>query len=122
MLSVYPAFSYTVLGLNPELLVPQGTDPTAYSCILTLRRRVTVVSSERLCFQNAPCWNTPKLARWSVDALVVLYVQEYHQSTSCLSALFHACAHIEKVCSLPLCVSDVQCSQDFCTPGHMYVI
>jgi len=41
-----------------------------------------------------------------------------HQSTSCLSALFHACAYIEKVCSSPLCASDVQYSQEFCTPGQ----
>jgi len=38
----------------------------------------------------------PKLKRWSVDELVVLYVQEDHQSTSCLSALFHACEHLKK--------------------------
>ena len=31
MLSVYPAFSCTVLGLNPELLVSQGSAPTACS-------------------------------------------------------------------------------------------
>jgi len=37
---------------------------------------------------------------------------------SCLSALFHACTHIKKVCSSPLCTSDVQYSQEFCTPGH----
>ena len=74
MLSVYPAFSCTVLSLNPELLVSQGLAPTAYSCISTLRCRATAVSSERLCFKNARCWNTPKHARWSVDSLVVLYV------------------------------------------------
>ena len=37
---------------------------------------------------------------------------------SCLSALFHACVHIEKVCSSPLCASDVQYNQEFCTPGQ----
>jgi len=35
----------------------------------------------------------PKLTRWCFDELVVPYVQEDHQSTSCLSALFHACGH-----------------------------
>jgi len=46
------------------------------------------------------------LTRWSVDEVVVPYVQEDHQSTSRLSALFHACGHLEKVCSSPLCASD----------------
>jgi len=49
-----------------------------------------------------------KITRWSVDELVVLYVQEDHQSTSCRSTLFHACGHLEKVCSSPLCASDMQ--------------
>jgi len=39
----------------------------------------------------------PKLTRWNVNELFVPYVQEDHQSTSCLSALFHACGHHEKV-------------------------
>ena len=60
----------------------------------------------------------PKLTRWSVDELVVLYAQEDHQSTSCLSALFHACGHPEKVCSPPLCALDVQYSQEIYTPGQ----
>ena len=72
VLGVYPAFSCTVLRLNPKLLVSQGSAPTAYSCISTLRCRATVVSSERLCFKIARCWNPLKLARWSVNALVVL--------------------------------------------------
>jgi len=59
-----------------------------------------------------------KLTRWSINELVVLYVQEDHQSTSCLSALFHACGHLEKVCSSPLCASDVQYSQEFYTPNQ----
>ena len=41
---VYPAFPCMVLGLNPELLVSQGSAPTAYSCISTLRCRATAVS------------------------------------------------------------------------------
>jgi len=59
-----------------------------------------------------------KLTRWSFNELVVLYVQEDHQSTSCLSALFHACGHLEKVCSSALCASDVQYSQESSTPGQ----
>jgi len=49
---------------------------------------------------------------------LVLYVQEDHHLTSCSSALFHACGHLEKVCSSPLCASDVQYSQEFYTPGQ----
>jgi len=60
----------------------------------------------------------PKLTRWSVNELVVLYVQEGHQSTACLSVLFHACGHLKKVCSSPLCASDVQYSQEFYIPGQ----
>jgi len=45
----------------------------------------------------------PKFMCWSVYALVVFYVQDNHQSTSCLSALFHACGHLEKVCTLQMC-------------------
>jgi len=60
----------------------------------------------------------PKLTRWSVNELVVPYVQKDHQLTSCLSALFHACGLLEKVCSLPLCTSDVQYSQEFYIPGQ----
>ena len=60
----------------------------------------------------------PKLTRWNINEIVVLYVQEDHHSTSCLSALFHACAHIKKDCSSPLCASDVQYSQEFYSPGH----
>ena len=60
----------------------------------------------------------PKLTQWSVDQLVVPYVQEDHQLTSCSSALFNACGHLEKVCSSPLCASGVQCSQEFYTPGQ----
>jgi len=60
----------------------------------------------------------PKLSRWSVDELVVPYVQKDHQLTSCLSALFHACGHLEKVCSSSLCASDVQCSQEFYIPSQ----
>jgi len=59
-----------------------------------------------------------KLTQWSVDEMVVPYLQEDHQSTSCLSALFHACGHLEKVCSSPLCASDVQCSQEFYIPDQ----
>jgi len=59
-----------------------------------------------------------KLTRWIVDELFVLYVQEDHQSTSCLFALFHACGHLEKNCSLPPCASDVQCGQEFYIPGQ----
>jgi len=59
-----------------------------------------------------------KHTRWSVDELVVPYVQEDHQSTSCLSALFHTCGHLKKVCSSPLCASDVQYSQEFDIPGQ----
>ena len=50
--------------------------------------------------------------------LFVFYMQEDHHLTSCLSTLFHACARIEKVYSLPLCASDVQYSQEFCRPGQ----
>ena len=57
-------------------------------------------------------------ARWTFHALVVLYVQEDHTSTSRLSALFHTFTHIEKVCSSPLFASDVQYYQEFCTPGQ----
>ena len=60
----------------------------------------------------------PKLKRWSVDELVVLYVQEDRQLTSYLSTLFHACGHLEKVSSSPPCASNVQYSQEFFTPGH----
>jgi len=37
-----------------------------------------------------------KLTRWSVYEVVVPYVQEDHQLTSCLSALFHACGHLRR--------------------------
>ena len=59
-----------------------------------------------------------KLTQWSVDDLVVPYVQEDHQSTSCSSALFHACGHLKKVCSSPLCASGVQCIQEFYIPDQ----
>jgi len=60
----------------------------------------------------------PKLTRWSVNELVVPYVQEDHQLTTCLPTLFHACGHLEKVCSSPLCASNVPNSQEFYIPGQ----
>ena len=41
-----------------------------------------------------------------------------HQSTFCSSALFHACGHLEKVFSSPLCTSDEQYSQEFNIVGQ----
>ena len=119
MLSVYLAFSYTS-GSRPERRAAGVTrmgpnDVLLYFDLALLSHcsffRVSVRLARSLL-------EHPKLTRWSFDELVVLYVQEDNQSTSCLSALFHACGHLEKVCSLPLCASDVQYSQEFYTPGR----
>jgi len=55
-----------------------------------------------------------------VDEFDVLYVQEDHQSTSCLSALFHACGHLEKVCSSPLRASCI--ARNLTHQTNIYVI
>jgi len=115
MLSVY---SWTVLGLSAKLLVSQGWASTTYSCNLDL-----VLSSHCSFLRTSvrlaqSLLEHLRLTQWSVNELVVPYVQEDHQLTSCLSILFHTCGHLEKVCSMPLCASDVQYSQEFHVPGQ----
>jgi len=113
MSSVYPTFACTVLGLNAGVFLYFDLTLSSHRDCGFFRASVRLARS---------LLEHPKLTRWSVDEVVVPYFQEDHQSTSCLSALFHACGHLEKVCSSPLCASDVQYSEELYIPGQHILV
>jgi len=89
MLSVYPTFS--VHGSRPERRAT-GHGVTRLGFVGVFLYLDLALSIHCGFFRASmrlarSLMEYPKLTRWSVDELFLLYVQEDHQSTSCLSAL-----------------------------------
>jgi len=115
VLSVYPAFSCTVLSLNPKLLVSQGSAPMVYFDLALLSHCGFFRASVCLACSLLEHSETHALERHCAGCpLCAGGPPVYFLSIRTLSRV---CTH-KKICSSPLCASDVQYSQEFCTPGQ----